>query len=294
LWYSEIVRRCGERGIGAVHTGRSGNLTISWPGHDLMRDLILGFRWMSALREARGLARQGIRSSPAHALARGVLATLPPALWRVAYRLNSKNDMPIADPPWSSYSLIRPEFAQEQKVMERARALGHDFTFRSNSGGRTKALTLVNQPADTVRCCEASFGVQVRTPADDARVIDFCLSIPEEQCCRDGVTRWLIRRAMRGVLPESILHGTRRGYQAADWFQRLIRFRPRVIDEIRLLETCEEARHCLDLPRLRQIVETLPEDPSESPRREQLRGFVEGALTAGMFLRWIENGSPEA
>ena len=42
----------------------------------------------------------------------------------------------------------------------------------------------------------ALYGVDIRDPTGDARIAQFCLSLPEGQCSRQGVSRSLIRRAM--------------------------------------------------------------------------------------------------
>lgn len=47
-------------------------------------------------------------------------------------------------------------------------------------------------------------GLDGRHPFLDRRIFEFALAIPEEQRTRDGVDRYVVRNAMRGVLPEEI------------------------------------------------------------------------------------------
>ena len=68
----------------------------------------------------------------------------------------------------------------------------------------------------------AAYGLEVRDPTQDRRVIELCLAIPNEQYQRGGVDRWLIRRAMRGYLPDEVRLNTMRGLQAADLGQRVL------------------------------------------------------------------------
>jgi asparagine synthase (glutamine-hydrolysing) len=50
----------------------------------------------------------------------------------------------------------------------------------------------------------APFGVEVRFPFWDRRLIEFCLSLPPQFKIRDGCTRWIMRRAMEGLLPAEV------------------------------------------------------------------------------------------
>lgn len=66
-------------------------------------------------------------------------------------------------------------------------------------------------------------GVIKRDPTRDKRVIEFCLSLPSEQYVRNGQERHLIRRSMKGILPDKIrLNTSTRGIQGVDWIQRFI------------------------------------------------------------------------
>jgi asparagine synthase (glutamine-hydrolysing) len=49
-----------------------------------------------------------------------------------------------------------------------------------------------------------AFGVELRFPFWDRRLVEFCLALPPEQKLSRGWTRMVLRRAMDGILPESI------------------------------------------------------------------------------------------
>ncbi|NSB16569.1 asparagine synthase-related protein [Clostridium beijerinckii] len=67
-----------------------------------------------------------------------------------------------------------------------------------------------------------SHGIVQRDPTKDKRVVEFCLSLPAEQFVRNGQERILIKRAMKGILPDKIrFNFLTKGLQSADWLQRL-------------------------------------------------------------------------
>jgi hypothetical protein len=51
--------------------------------------------------------------------------------------------------------------------------------------------------------------LEVRYPFLDRQLLEFCLELPPERRLRPGATKWILRTAMRGRLPEAIR--TRRG-----------------------------------------------------------------------------------
>ena len=47
-------------------------------------------------------------------------------------------------------------------------------------------------------------GMEVRYPFMDKRLIDFCLKVPSSQKMNNGITRYILRNAMKDVIPKSI------------------------------------------------------------------------------------------
>ena len=69
----------------------------------------------------------------------------------------------------------------------------------------------------------AAYGVMVRDPTADIRLLCYCLAVPPHLFIdpNTGLDRMLIRAAMSGRLPDAIRLNQRRGMQAADIVVRL-------------------------------------------------------------------------
>src|SRR5205085_7805954 len=65
------------------------------------------------------------------------------------------------------------------------------------------------------------FGVDVRDPLTDRRLVEFCLAVPIERLSAGGRLRGLARLALADRLPASTFERRTRGYQAADWHEGL-------------------------------------------------------------------------
>jgi len=61
--------------------------------------------------------------------------------------------------------------------------------------------------------------LEARSPFLDQDVVAFALSLPPQLLVRHGQTKWLLRRATRGLLPNSVRRGPKRGFEPplASW-----------------------------------------------------------------------------
>ncbi|WP_411332978.1 asparagine synthase-related protein [Metabacillus indicus] len=81
-----------------------------------------------------------------------------------------------------------------------------------------------------------------RDPTNDLRVVQFCLSVPDDQYVQNGRDRSLVRRATNGWLPDEIrLNQKSRGVQGADGVHRM---------KAEWESFIQEVNHALDAPRI--------------------------------------------
>lgn len=106
-------------------------------------------------------------------------------------------------------SLLRSDVMQEFEISQ---LVHHKFQHDSNCNAINEfALEMSWSPSLTARLehsslMAASYGLEYRWPMLDIRLLQWFLSIPSEQKIGPGgVGRYLHRRAMRGILPESII-----------------------------------------------------------------------------------------
>jgi hypothetical protein len=66
-----------------------------------------------------------------------------------------------------------------------------------HSGYWQRAMALVEYAA-------ARAGLELRHPYMDRRIVEFVRTLPIRMIFRDGLTKWILRRAMHGILPEKI------------------------------------------------------------------------------------------
>jgi asparagine synthase (glutamine-hydrolysing) len=67
--------------------------------------------------------------------------------------------------------------------------------------------------------------LEVRCPFTDHHILEFGLSIPFSWKYRGGQTKWIVRQAMKGILPDSVLQKKKTGFNPPmpEWISRELR-----------------------------------------------------------------------
>lgn len=291
LWVEAILREQQKRGVKAILSGDFGNQTFSWHGyHSLPHKLRQGNLW-EVLKETLAISRT--QNLPWWKVFGGqALAPLMPRireLHRSGYHWRS---MLISTSPWRHHSAIHPDFARRTSVVQRGAAVGHDFRYSTPLDSREARWFVLMAPgfyADLQAGWKARFGVEQRNPAVDRRILEFCLSIPEEQFLLNGTARRLVKRAFENRLPAEVLYSSERGLQAPDWFEHLTRQKQRLAEEVQQLEKHPLARHYLDIGRLQHLVENWPSQGWDKPLvMQHYRLMLARGIMLGRFIRWFE------
>lgn len=209
-WLDELLRTACRDGCGVLLTGQGGNGTVSWTGSGNLWPLIRRGRWGKAIDQLR-------RSKLP--LARAVRLQLLSPL-RQRWRLYQRG---LPQPPiaWGEYAFIHPDLAHRIQLQERMREVRHDvalgFPFSPQQIQTLRRnMSLGGQVASRWLDLGNAYGLSVRDPTRDKRVVEFCWRLADEHFWGDASQRMLIRGGLKGLLPHSILRNPTRGAQSAD------------------------------------------------------------------------------
>ncbi len=278
-WLHELLAQARQRGIGVLLTGQLGNGGISWAG-----DAYRGFNLLRAGRpEAlRALAEYQVASgrSWAGTLKRQLLSPLYKSLRLAARQLDPR-------PPWRGYAPLNERFARRIGLAELAHAAPHEALARRPGDERQMRLLLLrplSNPAGALWQAQgAAFGLEVRDPTADIRLLSFCLGLPADQSRRGDQARLLIRRAMVGLLPDEVLSAAWVGRQAADIGQRLLADRAAIEELLGRMERSAACAEYLDLAGLRHSWAELQRSLTPATNLRAMT-FLSRGLSAGLFL----------
>jgi asparagine synthase (glutamine-hydrolysing) len=279
LWTMDIYAAARSLRHNVMLCGEMGNTTMSYNGRCLLAELVRRGRWLRLLREIASSGRRWRHMLRHHTIA----PFIPVPIFRWYKQLGRGGN-----PPWYEHSAIRPEFAAQSGIVDRAAReyLPFDKPIpRLGKQIRIDDLNMFCDSADWFAKVRAEYGIDTRAPAFDRRVVELCIGIPEDQYLRKGRQRWLMTRAMQGRLPESVLSNTRTGAQAADWFVRLTRERTQITAELKRLTSNPEVSSIIDLHRLIGVLDLWPErEPETFSAEQRLLMWVPMALGAANFI----------
>jgi asparagine synthase (glutamine-hydrolysing) len=280
LWVMDICAAARSAGHNVMLVGEMGNLTMSYHGWGLFPELLRTGRWLRLCVEIKCSGYRWKKQIRQWTIA----PFIPAPLFRryKQWRRGPKT-------PWYDFSAIHPEFAARSGVLERAAREYVAFDappYRNNRLGRISDLRCYSETADWFAKLRVGFGVDFRTPAFDRRLVEFCIGIPEDQYLHKGNDRWLIRRAMKGRLPDTVLYKKKYGGQAVDWYPRLTRDRNQIAEKVRCLAENVDVASTVDLQRLTAMLNDWPlhEPPDHSIEEQQLMVALPQALGAACFI----------
>ncbi|MDQ2800011.1 MAG: asparagine synthase-related protein, partial [Armatimonadota bacterium] len=176
LWLEAILREAQGRGIRVLLAGLQGNLSLSWRGEHTLPHLLRRGQWSAARREAGHLARNGQAGSPLRALIRqGLLPLLPtPIRDAVAWIKEARGSHPELKP------VLRAEYARQHGMVAQRRRQDAANAPQSALESRRQRLKVMRGAASAAAPIftgyEAMFGVEVRDPTSDVRLVEFCLA----------------------------------------------------------------------------------------------------------------------
>lgn len=285
-WCNALQEKAQRRGARVLLTGLAGNFTISYDGMQLLPSLLARGKWLSLGNELLRARRFGTSWG---SLGMKTVGPFLPFALREGVRRAMGRDAEFG--PYE-YSCINPRFARESGVEQRYKRHGFIADLANPADGlelRQRMLRKVDGGI-AVAGMNRFYGYPNCDPTADKRLVELCLSIPEEQYLRNGESRSLIRRAMKGMLPEEIRMNRKRGMQSADWEMTLKAQLPDLRSEFERLEASPLANRFLDLPRMQKLLEALPgADWRQGLIRAHYDGLVR-SMAAGVFIRTTEAG----
>jgi len=287
-WVLEILRRARAQGRRVVLGGLFGNYTVSWNGWSQTVTHLLHGRLLTAYRQWQLYYRRTPYSRWVSLRKLFLEPLMPEWLGNWANR----HGQPKRSAVWQSHSAIHPEFAAAMDVDLRAQAVGHDFLYRTRPDERIRGLTQVDYIGDWHAAEKAVTGVEVRDPTADMDVVAYCFGVPPQQFLAEQTDRSLIRRAMWGLVPDTILTNRLSGLQAADWHERLTTQRGDLMRQIIEFSRSPLISKVLDLARIERAAENWPTGNWDTSAvfQEYNLAFARG-IAAGRFLRWLESNT---
>ncbi len=283
-WMFAITDDAVARGAKVVLTGQCGNATISLTGRQLPQVLFAQGRVIEWWHEAVATRRRSGRRGPRGwlGLVRGSAIPLLPD-WFMRWHRRQQYGTSDTPPLWSS---INPELYSHWRARGELEGLGLHGRSGTAEHARSETITMLERiELGEHAAMKNAAGIDLRDPTKDQDLAEFCISMPLEQLCRGGQTRWLLRRAMAGVLPPEIMDCKAKGIQAADWFEAIGAELPQFRAEAAALAQSAQVRHFIDVDGLQRTLNRWPTGGwDRADVNTEFHFRMPRGLTVGMFV----------
>ncbi len=261
IWIRGIFEEARKNNIGVLLNGGRGNLSISWgPGLSYYAELLKKMHWLRLFNELNLYSKtmQGSR----YRLLPEIGKIAFPTVGNIIHR-NQVIEFP---------DLINSSFANQTKIYDKIAQYGVErikkpYSFNiSNSRKKHFEEVFPWNATGTIGTKLSLYNsLWKRDPTNDIRVINFCLSIPNDQFMKNGFNRALIRRATQGYLPDNVrLNQKVRGIQAADSIHRMKHEWDAFISELELVISNSLVKEITNISLLKKALEVLKEGPKPS------------------------------
>lgn len=255
-----LYRQAQKEGVRIILDGLDGDTTVSH-GLAYLGDLAQAGRWFEALREARALSRRLNR--PAWRLFRAhMLSPHVPALLRRSWRAIR----PVNGHMKIKRVLSRSFLAQngrDGRIVHGAGDLPHEGIPLSRAR-HFQALTrgLLSFCLEIMNRSAAAYSLEPRYPFFDKRLVELCLALPGDQKLRRGWTRFVLRRAMAGILPEEIQWRPSKSDLSPNFITRLIFSDPQRLQRT-IVGNTDVLSPYFDVPALLRVYQRAARRPTE-------------------------------
>ena len=244
-WHDVLHLTAREKGVRVMLTGMMGNAFISYNGRDTLATMLRNGRWAALWRELVAARRGGMSVRTLSTL---LLRPFLPDLLR--NRLQRLRGHPNAES--MVLGLINPQLVAERRMDWRSRRgeFGSSNLHRATRRDLMIRRSLTFDFSYLFAGSLAAWDIELRDPTADRRIMEFCFAIPDDQYMRRGNVKWLLQRAMTGILPDRVLNEQARGRQAADWPETAALFRRELRKEVDLVAQNRTMARLADVPRM--------------------------------------------
>ncbi len=266
-WLLDIYKTAASKGFGTLLSGEGGNGTISFSGFD--DQLPFNFSRF-ALHPYLFVRNQVIK---------------PIAKTYFSKRLYKRNKMHNTHLELLSQMHIQSAILEQYGIIKDIVDNKKELYQLSENLQKRKALFIDLYKVRSIFgvACGQYFGLELRDPTTDVDLIEYFFSLPNEVFFDEHYNnRMLVKRMMKGKLPDSVLLEKRKGLQSADIAHRAIAQADEIIQTILFVMKSPAANHYMDTKKLLTACKTHFKEPHTNSLALQKRLK---ALQFALFLQ---------
>lgn len=268
FWIHQIYLDAQSQDIDTLLIGQSGNTTISWTGYPK------GLQIKRLIKQILGYKGQE-KFTP--------ISYLQYLIAEIKNKLNNN-----AMPSWDAYSFINPQFAKDMDLLQKMKETGHDPTFTKSIQNKQGHINFINPLFNKIGALwqDLAFQYHISTydPSTDKRLVEYCLSVPNEYYQRYNTNKWLLKTAMKGRLLDDLIHQKKKGRQATDLAVRIQSEATEFQELLKSFRSNKAIQYYLDCQKMQHYLERI----LENPRKKEAYSdsiFLTRGISCALFIQ---------
>lgn len=280
-----VLGAAAKAGVEVLLDGHGGDEVVSH-GYGLLDELAGRGAWLALWREARGASDNYGRSRLV--LTRRVAARQKRLDARLLARLLAPFDSAAATPVGMRLPshLMTRDLVVRSRIAERMRGFARPEAALTEQAQHLAVLTDPLQPYafEVHAAATRAAGLAARYPFWDRRLVEFCLGLPAAAKLSQGWSRLVLRRAMAGIVPDSVLRRRDKLDFTVHLARGLVRHHHERICDLFATRTSPLAPY-VDLARARMVYAGIAADPDSASGKA-----VQMVWRAASLGIWLEAG----
>lgn len=277
-----------QRGCDVLLLAEWGNFTFSDDGRWAFVEYFLTGRWRQLWQALKGNPHDS-RSMLRRFIAMSLVPLLPDKWWERLMRLRYPGQPSLYEAMVPLRKGYRESSGADRRFAAAGKPYGRYQPWNRDHARKLLFRNLDGDGAEIWQAFEQLYGVPLRDPLAYRPFVEFCFGLPTEVFLRDGEQRWLAKELARGLMPEEQRRNLRNGRWDADWHLRIGRRLDDFREELDRIEADPDLNAMIDVPRLRQALDSFPEQTSTDPLVYFPIEFtlIRGLLTA-RFVNYVK------
>lgn len=200
--FAAACKTLAKNGARIAMSGMGGDQIFAPMGSGYLVSLALDFKLLTLLKELGPYARSQGRSRRNILLNELILPLLSPTMRAVFQRLRSR----------PGYDMLALDYIRSEIREQNGYVTGRDAPRNAMLSTGMQQLEVaslnrlgVSMTMPVLDVAASRHGMVATAPCLDIDLVEFCLSLPLEQKVKNGLPRALVRRALRGLVPDDVL-----------------------------------------------------------------------------------------
>ena len=244
LWLVEAMHKAYDKGSRLILAGSYGNTSISFTVLTVYMNTLFYKKKYSKLKKELVAFSENMGFSPKYA-------------WEEICQA-VKNTYEATSYPFG-HSYVNRYMAEKLEAEKRLNKMDRDAFEKSKNFVEYRHdmvhFLAMRQIGEAITKHSLISGVLQRDPTKDKRIIEFCIHLPMEQFCKEGIDRRLVKIYLKDILPPHVIRFQKQGKQSADIRYRLSLNWESIRNEwIQIYETYEGSRYVNTVYAKRQLI----------------------------------------